>query len=150
MTNTDKMEVSINEPLFLITDRKVSSIQDLLPLLELLTGQEKRDLVIITEDVSEDTSATLVVNKMRGTLNVLAVKAPEVGEHCTAWLQDIALVMGGQLISQEMRRSIATMTLEDLGRARRVIATRDATTLVGGKGSSCAIQECLYKCTSLS
>jgi chaperonin GroEL len=134
------MEATIDDPSRLITDRKISAIADILPVLEQLTQQGKRDIVIIAEDVDGEALATLVVNKLRGTLNVLAVKAPGFGDRRKEMLQDIAVLTGGQVISEETGRRLDSATLSDLGTARRVVATKEHTTIVEGKGSQEAIQ----------
>jgi chaperonin GroEL len=139
VTDPEKMEASIDEPSILITDKKISAVQDILPLLEELTQQGKRDLVIIAEDVDSEALATLVVNKLRGTLNVLAVKAPGFGDRRKEMLRDIAILTGGQVISEEMGRRLDTAQLADLGRARRVVSTKDNTTIVEGYGQPEAI-----------
>jgi chaperonin GroEL len=139
VTDPEKMEASIDEPSILITDKKISAVQDILPLLEELTQQGKRDLVIIAEDVDSEALATLVVNKLRGTLNVLAVKAPGFGDRRKEMLRDIAILTGGQVISEEMGRRLDTAQLADLGRARRVVSTKDNTTIVEGHGQPEAI-----------
>jgi chaperonin GroEL len=140
VTDPEKMEASIDEPSILITDKKISAVQDILPLLEELTQQGKRDLVIIAEDVDGEALATLVVNKLRGTLNVLAVKAPGFGDRRKEMLRDIAILTGGQVISEEMGRRLDTAKLADLGQARRVVSTKDNTTIVEGHGHPEAIQ----------
>jgi chaperonin GroEL len=140
VTDPEKMEASIDEPSILITDKKISAVQDILPLLEELTQQGKRDLVIIAEDVDGEALATLVVNKLRGTLNVLAVKAPGFGDRRKEMLRDVAILTGGQVISEEMGRRLDTAKLADLGQARRVASTKDNTTIVEGHGHPEAIQ----------
>ena len=140
VTNTEKMEASIDEPYILITDKKISAVQDILPLLEKITQQGRRDIVIIAEDVDGEALATLVVNKLRGILNVLAVKAPGFGDRRKEMLRDIAVLTGGQVISEEMGRRLESATLADLGQARRVVAHKDDTTIVEGKGDPADIQ----------
>ncbi len=140
VTNPERMEASIDNPYILITDRKISAVPDILPVLEQMTQQGSRDIVIIAEDVDGEALATLVVNKLRGTLNVLAVKAPGFGDRRKEMLQDIAVLTGGQVISEETGRRLDSATLNDLGSARRVVSTRDNTTIVEGKGSPEAIQ----------
>jgi chaperonin GroEL len=134
VTNAEKMEASIDDPYILITEKKISAVADILPLLEQLTQQGKRELVIIAEDVDGEALATLVVNKLRGTLNVLAVKAPGFGDRRKEMLRDIAVLTGGQVISEEMGRRLAAAKLADLGQARRVISTKDDTTIIEGHG----------------
>ena len=140
VTNPEKMEASIDEPYILITDRKISAVQDILPLLEKLTQQGRREIVIIAEDVDGEALATLVVNKLRGVLNVLAVKAPGFGDRRKEMLRDIAVLTGGQVISEEMGRRLDTATLADLGQARRVVSHKDDTTIIEGKGNPSEIQ----------
>jgi chaperonin GroEL len=139
VTNTERMEADLDDPYILITDKKVSSIQDILPVLEKVAGA-RAPLVIIAEDVDGEALATLVVNKLRGTLNVLAVKAPGFGDRRKEMLRDIAVLTGGQVISEEVGRKIDSATIEDLGRARKVIATKDDTTFVEGHGDPAAIK----------
>ena len=140
VTNSEKMEASIDDPYILITDKKISAVQDILPVLEKMTQQGKRDIVIIAEDVDGEALATLVVNKLRGILNVLAVKAPGFGDRRKEMLRDIAVLTGGQVISEEMGRRLDSTTLEDLGNARRVVAHKDDTTVVEGRGETAEIQ----------
>ncbi len=134
ITNPERMEAEINEPYILIHDKKISAASDLIPLLEKLVQRGKRDLVIIAEDVDGEALATLVLNKLRGMLNVLAVKAPGFGDRRKAMLQDIAILTGGQVITEEMGRKLEGVTIEDLGRADRVVSTKDDTTIIGGRG----------------
>src|SRR5258708_8720507 len=140
VTNPERMEAATDNPYILITDRKISAVLDILPVLEQLTQQGSRDVVIIAEDVDGEALATLVVNKLRGILNVLAIKAPGFGDRRKEMLQDIAVLTGGQVISEETGRRLDSATLSDLGTARRVVATKDHTTIVEGKGSPEAIQ----------
>jgi chaperonin GroEL len=140
VTNAEKMEASIDDPYILITDKKISAVQDILPVLEKMTQQGKRDIVIIAEDVDGEALATLVVNKLRGILNVLAVKAPGFGDRRKEMLRDIAVLTGGQVISEEMGRRLDSTTIEDLGKARRVVAHKDDMTIVEGKGETSEIQ----------
>ncbi len=134
ITNPERMEAEVKDPYILIHDKKISAAQDLIPLLEKLVQRGKRDLVIIAEDVDGEALATLVLNKLRGMLNVLAVKAPGFGDRRKAMLQDIAILTGGQVISEELGRKLEGVTIEDLGRADRVVSTKDDTTIIGGKG----------------
>jgi chaperonin GroEL len=133
VTNPEKMESVIEDPYILITDSKISNMQDLLPMLEGFVKVSK-NLVIIADEVDGEALATLVVNKLRGVLNVLAVKAPGFGDRRKAMLEDIAILTGANLISEEMGRKLDTAKVEDLGRADRVISDKDNTTIVGGKG----------------
>ncbi|HEX5158606.1 MAG TPA: chaperonin GroEL [Ktedonobacterales bacterium] len=140
VTNSDRMEAVIEDAYILITDKKISAVADILPVLEKLTQIGNRNIVIIAEDVDGEALPTLVVNKLRGILNVLAVKAPGFGDRRKAMLQDIAILTGGQVISEEMGRRLENTTLEDLGQARRVISRKDDTTIVEGHGSQEEIQ----------
>jgi len=140
VTNAEKMEASIDDPYILITDKKISAVQDILPVLEKMTQQGKREIVIIAEDVDGEALATLVVNKLRGILNVLAVKAPGFGDRRKEMLRDIAVLTGGQVISEEMGRRLDSTTLEDLGKARRIVAHKDDMTIVEGRGETPDIQ----------
>ncbi|HEV2404632.1 MAG TPA: chaperonin GroEL [Ktedonobacterales bacterium] len=140
VTNSDRMEAVIEDAYLLITDKKISAVADILPVLEKLTQIGNRNIVIISEDVDGEALATLVVNKLRGILNVLAVKAPGFGDRRKAMLQDIATLTGGTVISEETGRRLENATLEDLGQARRVISKKDETTIVEGKGEARDIQ----------
>ena len=139
ITNAERMEAVLDEPYILITDKKVSAVATLLPALEKIL-QVSKDLLVIAEDVDGDALATLVVNKLRGTLNCLAVKAPGFGDRRKAMLQDIAVLTGGNVISEEVGRKLDSVTVDDLGKARRVIADKDDCTIVEGKGSDESIQ----------
>jgi chaperonin GroEL len=140
ITSAERMEASLEEPYVLITDKKISAIADMLPLLEKMLQSGRKELLILAEDVDGDALATLVVNKLRGTLNALAVKAPGFGDRRKEMLQDLAILTGGQVISEETGRKLDSATLEDLGRARRVVSNKDETTVVEGHGSADAIQ----------
>ncbi len=140
VTNSDRMEAVVEDAHILITDKKISTVQDLLPLLEKLTQTGQRNIVIVAEDVDGEALPTLVVNKMRGILNVLAVKAPGFGDRRKEMLRDLAILTGGQVISDELGRRLENATLSDLGQARRIIARKDDTTFVEGKGDPKEIQ----------
>jgi chaperonin GroEL len=140
VTNAEKMEATNENPYILITDKKISAVQDILPVVEKMVQQGKREVVIIAEDVDGEALATLVVNKLRGILNVLAVKAPGFGDRRKEMLRDIAVLTGGQVISEEMGRRLDSATLEDLGSARLVISHKDDTTIVEGHGDTAEIQ----------
>ncbi|HEX6032344.1 MAG TPA: chaperonin GroEL, partial [Tepidiformaceae bacterium] len=127
VTNTDRMEAVVENPLILITDKKISAVQDVLPVLEKAL-QVTKDFVIIADDVDGEALATLVVNKLRGTINILAVKAPGFGERRKAMLEDIAMLTGGTLITEDIGLKLETATVADLGRARRVVSGKDDTT----------------------
>jgi len=139
VTNPDRMEAVLEDPFILITDKKISAIADILPILEKVANA-RASLFIIAEDVDGEALATLVVNKLRGTLNVLAVKAPGFGDRRKEMLRDIAILTGGQVISEEVGRKLDSATINDLGRARRVVATKDETTIVEGAGDPEAIK----------
>ena len=139
ITNAERMETTIDDPYILITDKKISAVNDVLPALEKVL-QITKNVMIIAEDIEGEALATLVVNKLRGTLNCLAAKAPGFGDRRKAMLQDIAILTGGQVISEEIGRKLDSVTVDDLGRARRVVATKDETTIVEGKGSEADIQ----------
>ena len=134
VTNADRMEAIIEDAYILITDKKISAITDILPVLEKLV-QVSKNLVIVAEDIDGEALATLVVNKLRGTINVLGVKAPGFGDRRKAMLEDIAILTGGKVISEEVGRKLDSTTVADLGRARRVTSNKDETTFVEGHGS---------------
>ena len=134
ITNADQMEAQISDAYVLVYDKKISAAQDIVPLLEKLVQLGKRELVIIAEDIDGEAIATLILNKIRGMLNVLAIKAPGFGDRRKAMLQDIAALTGGQVISEETGRKLETATVQDLGRAEKVISDKENTTIIGGKG----------------
>jgi len=140
VTNAEKMESAIENPYILITDTKISNMQDMLPLLENLMKVSK-DLVIICDDIDGEALATLVVNKLRGVLNVLAIKAPGFGDNRKALLEDIAILTGASFISEDTGKKISGATVEDLGRADRIVSGKDSTTIVGGKGDDKEIKD---------
>lgn len=133
VTDTDKMEAVMNDPYILITDKKISSINEILPILEQVVKMGK-ELVVIAEDLDGEALATIVVNKLRGTFKALAVKAPGFGDRRKAMLEDIAILTGGQVISEEVGRKLDSVTIEDLGRARQVHSSKENTTIVDGMG----------------
>lgn len=141
VTNTERMEAVYSDPYILITDRKISSINDIVPLLQKLTQAGKRDLVIIADDVDGDALATLVVNRLRGNFNALAVKAPGFGDRKKELLEDIAIVTGGTVISEERGLKLETTEIDMLGRAHKVRTTKENTTIVDGKGKKADIEK---------
>lgn len=140
VTDNDKMEADLDNPYILITDKKISNIQDILPLLQSVV-QEGRSLLIIADDITGEALPTLVLNKIRGTFNVVAVKAPGFGDRRKAQLQDIAVLTGGTVISDDLGMSLKDATVDQLGQANKVTVTKDSTTIVDGKGSKEAITE---------
>ena len=139
VTNADRMEAQLDNPAILITDKKISAVQDALPALEKAVGTG-RPLLIVAEDVDGEALATLVVNKIRGTVQVLAVKAPGFGDRRKEMLRDIAVLTGGTVISEEVGRKLDSVTAEDLGSARRVVSSKDNTTIVDGSGKAAEIK----------
>ncbi len=141
ITNTETMKAEFNDPYILITDKKISSIQEILPLLEKLAGAGHKDLVIIADDIEGEALATFVVNKIRGTFNVLGIKAPGFGDRRKEMLQDIAILTGGRVISEEVGLKLENAEIEDLGQARKVVSTKEETTIIEGKGDKKKIEE---------
>jgi len=141
VTDATRMEAEYAEPYLLVTDKKISSIEDILPILEKVASSGKKEIVIIAEDIEGQALATLVVNKLRGTFNALAVKAPGFGDRRKEMLEDIATLTGGRVVSEDVGLKLDTITLEDLGRARKVVASKDNTTIVEGRGDEQKIKD---------
>ncbi|MCP6720312.1 MAG: chaperonin GroEL [Patescibacteria group bacterium] len=141
ITNQERMESVLEDPYILVTDKKISSINELLPLLEKIVAGGKKELLIIADDVDGEALATLVVNKLRGTFNVLAVKTPGFGDRRKEMLQDIAVVTGAEFISEEVGKKLENTEISDLGHAHKVVSDKDNTTIVGGKGDKQAIDD---------
>ncbi len=141
VTNPERMEAEYEDALILITDKKISSVDDMVPVLEAVAQSGRKDLVVIAEDVDGQALATLVVNKLRGTFNVLAVKAPGFGDRRKQMLADIATLTGAKVISEELGLKLENTTMDDLGRARKVVATKEHTTIVEGKGDASAVAD---------
>ncbi len=140
ITDQERMEAVLEEPYILVTDKKISAINDIVPVLEKVVQEGKKELMIVAEDIDGEALATLVVNKLRGIFTVLAVKAPGFGDRRKEMLQDIAIVTGAQFISEDLGKKLDGITLEDLGRAHRVVANKDNTVIVGGKGAKNEIE----------
>jgi chaperonin GroEL len=140
ITNTDSMTAEYENPFILITDKKISALQDILPILEKIAQSGRKEIVIIADEIEGEALATFVVNKLRGTFNVLGVKAPGFGDRRKAILEDIAILTGGKVISEEVGLKLDKVEIEDLGQARKVVATKDNTTIVEGKGEDVQIK----------
>jgi len=141
VTDAARMEAEYTDPYILLTDRKVSSVEEILPLLEKLIAAGRKDLVIIAEDIDGQALTTLVLNKLRGTFNTLAVKAPGFGDRRKEMLEDIAVLTGGRVISEDVGLKLENVELADLGRSRKVVSTKDATTIIEGKGLEAKVKE---------
>lgn len=140
VTNTDRMEAVIENPYILMTDKKITAVQDLVPILEQVM-QVSKDFVLIADDIEGEAMATLAMNKMRGTMNLLALRAPSFGDRRKAILEDLAILTGGTFITEDVGRKLESVTLADLGRARRIVASKDDSTIVEGQGTDEAIQD---------
>lgn len=141
INNTDKMEANYEDPHILITDQKISALADILPLMEKIAQSGKKEFVVVAEEIEGEALATFIVNKIRGTFNTLAIKAPGFGDRKKEMLKDIAVLTGGQVISEEVGLKLENATIEHLGKASRVVATKEKTTIVGGKGEVKEIQD---------
>ena len=140
VTNNERMEAEYADAMILITDKKISSVEDIVPILEKVVESGHKELVVIAEDVDGQALTTLVLNKLRGTFNVLAVKAPGFGDRRKEMLEDIAILTGGKVITEELGMKLANTTLEDLGHARKVVATKETTTIVEGAGEASKVE----------
>ena len=149
VSNTERMEAIFEDPYILITDKKISSLQEILPTLEVIAKTGKKDLVIIADDVDGDALATLVVNKLRGIFNTLAIKSPGFGDRKKEILEDIATITGAQVISEEVGLKLDSITLEQLGSARRIVATKENTTIIEGKGAKEKLDQRILQIRSL-
>ena len=149
VSNTERMEAIFEDPYILVTDKKISSLQEILPTLEVIAKTGKKDLVIIADDVDGDALATLVVNKLRGIFNTLAIKSPGFGDRKKEILEDIATITGAQVISEEVGLKLDSITLEQLGSARRIVATKENTTIIEGKGAKEKLDQRILQIRSL-
>jgi len=141
ITNQERMEAEYRDARILITDKKISSVQDILPVLEKVAASGRKELVIVCDDIDGEAQATLIVNKLRGSFNALAIKAPGFGDRRKAMLEDIAILTGGKVISEDIGLKLDTTELSALGAAQKIVATKDHTTIVGGHGAKQAIEE---------
>ena len=144
-TNADKMEAVLDDPYILVTDQKISAINDILPLLEKLIQSGKKELVIVAEEIEGEALATLIVNKLRGVFSVLAVKAPGFGDRRKEMLQDIAIVTGADFVSEDVGKKLTAADVSSLGQAHRVVSTKDSTVIVGGKGDKTEIEKRIHQ-----